>query len=93
VKMAISIPDSLLEELDRVRKECRASRSHVITLAIREYLDRMKSHKLLEDLNASFVSDRPAKRKVREKGKGHYAGKVLVSRSAIDHSACSVRRA
>jgi metal-responsive CopG/Arc/MetJ family transcriptional regulator len=77
MKTAISIPDELFEELDKVSKKYRASRSHMITLAIGEYLDRMKSRKLLEDLNASFVSDSPKERKVREKGKKQYARKVL----------------
>jgi hypothetical protein len=80
IKTAISIPDELFKELDKVSREYRASRSHVITLAIGEYLDRMKSRKLLEGLNASFVSDRPAERKVRAKGKRHYARKVLKER-------------
>ena len=80
MKTAISIPDELFEELDKVSKEYRASRSHVITVAIGEYLDRMKSRKLLEDLNASLVSDSPEERKVRERGRRHYAGKVLKER-------------
>ena len=80
VKTAISIPDDLFEELDKVSKEYRASRSRVITLAIEEYLDRMKSRKLLRDLNMSFVSDSPAESKAREKGKKHYARKVLRER-------------
>ena len=80
MKMAISIPDELFEELDKVSKQYQASRSHMITLAIGEYLDRMKSRKLLEDLNASFVSDSPAEGKIREKGKRHYGGKVLKER-------------
>jgi metal-responsive CopG/Arc/MetJ family transcriptional regulator len=80
MKTAISIPDELFEELDKVSKQYRTSRSHVITLAIREYLDRIKSRKLLEDINASFVSDSPEERKIREKGKRHYAGKVLKER-------------
>jgi metal-responsive CopG/Arc/MetJ family transcriptional regulator len=77
MKTAISIPDELFEELDKVSKQYRASRSHMITLAIGEYLDRMKSRKLLEDLNVSFVSDSPEEREVRKSGKGQYARKVL----------------
>ena len=80
MKTAISIPDALFEELDKVSKKYRASRSHVITLAIGEYLDRMKSRKLLEDLNASFVSDSPEEREVRKRGKRQYARKVLKER-------------
>jgi metal-responsive CopG/Arc/MetJ family transcriptional regulator len=80
MKTAISIPDDLFEELDKVRKEYRASRSHIITLAIEEYLDRMKSRKLLEDLNASFVSDSPEEREVKKGGKRQYVRKVLRER-------------
>lgn len=80
MKTAISIPDDLFEELDKASKEYRASRSHMITLAIGEYLERMKSRKLLEDLNASFVGDSPTERKVRDKGKKRYARKVLKER-------------
>lgn len=80
MKTAISIPDELFEELDKVSKQYRASRSHVITLAIGEYLERMKSRTLLEDVDASLVSDSPAERKVSAKGKRHYAGKVLKER-------------
>jgi metal-responsive CopG/Arc/MetJ family transcriptional regulator len=80
MKTAISIPDDLFKELDKVSKQYRASRSHMITLAIGEYLDRMKSRKLLEDLNATLVSDSPTERKVRDRGKKRYAKKVLKER-------------
>ena len=49
----------------------------MITLAIGEYLGRIKSRKLLERLNASFVADNPMEAKVRYMGKKRYARKVL----------------
>jgi metal-responsive CopG/Arc/MetJ family transcriptional regulator len=77
MRTRISIPDRLFEEMETARKECRVSRNEMITLAIGEYLGRIKSRKLLERLNASFVADNPMEAKVRYMGKKRYARKVL----------------
>jgi metal-responsive CopG/Arc/MetJ family transcriptional regulator len=53
-KTAISIEQPLFEEIDSLAKEMEVSRSHLFTLAAREYIQQHKSRKLLETINAAY---------------------------------------
>ena len=51
MKTAISVPDDIFEEVDRLAKDHNWSRSEVFVIAVKHYLDNLKSQKLLAALN------------------------------------------
>jgi len=53
VKTAISIEKPLFEELEALAEEMAVSRSRLISLAAQEFIERYKSQKLLEAINAA----------------------------------------
>ena len=53
VKTAISMDKPLFDEVDTLAQEMEVSRSHLFTLAAREYIQRHKSQKMLEAVNAA----------------------------------------
>jgi metal-responsive CopG/Arc/MetJ family transcriptional regulator len=54
MKTAISVPDEMFKEIEEVTKECDCSRSQVFVMAVREFLERRKSKRLLEALNETY---------------------------------------
>lgn len=77
MKTAISVPDEVFHEVDKVAKERHSSRSEVIVTAVREYLDRRKSGDLLNALNEAYGTAETAEDyKIRQKSKKRY-GKFL----------------
>jgi len=52
-KTAISIEKNLFEEVESLAEEMEVSRSHLFTLAAREFVQRHKSQKLLDAINAA----------------------------------------
>lgn len=74
MKTAISIPDALFQEAERVAKERRISRSEVFASALREYLEKRRSQRLLQDINEALAAaETPEEYTVRQKGKKRYA--------------------
>ncbi len=51
MKTAVSIPDELFRGIDALAKERKQSRSEIFSAALREYLEKQRSQKLLETLN------------------------------------------
>ncbi|MDH4164443.1 MAG: ribbon-helix-helix protein, CopG family [Nitrospirota bacterium] len=81
MKTAISVPDALFDEVERAAKENHVSRSEVFVIAVREYLEKRKAKKLLDDLNESLaVVESPEEYAVRRKSKQRYARTVLKER-------------
>ena len=54
IKTAISIEKPLFEEVDALAQELEVSRSHLFGLAAREFVQRHKSQKLLDAINAAY---------------------------------------
>jgi len=54
VKTAISMPKAMLEEAQEAARELKVSRSHVIVLALKDYLRQRENQRLLEQLNAAY---------------------------------------
>ena len=54
IKTAISIEKPLFEEVDALARELEISRSHLFGLAAREFVQRHKSQKLLDAINAAY---------------------------------------
>ena len=73
MKIAISIPDKIFQEIERFSKEHRYSRSEVFVMAVKEFLEKLKSKELFNALNK--VYSRPGSLEettLRGKSKAHY---------------------
>jgi len=73
MKTAISVPDDVFHEVDKVAKESHSSRSEVIVAALREYLERRRSGALLKALNEAYgTAETGEEYEVRQKAKKRY---------------------
>ncbi len=78
MKTAISIPDHLFEEVSKLAQKNKTSRSQIFRTAVEEYLERLRAHKLLEDLNSAYAQEETHSEKLlRKKSIDHYAGTIL----------------
>ena len=78
MKIAISIPDDLFEEIEEVAKDSKCSRSKIYAIALKEHLEKIKSQKLLNDLNEAYSpQELQSEKQLREKSKKYYARKVV----------------
>lgn len=59
VKTAISIQQSLFEEVDALAQELELSRSRLFVLAVEEFIQRHHNHRLQEAIDAAYA-DMPA---------------------------------
>ena len=81
MKTAISIPDEIFRKADEAAKEYNYSRSELFTLAVKEFLEKMKSKRLLETINEAYSEPEAIEEtSLREKGKKYYSRKVLKGR-------------
>ena len=78
MKTAISIPDKIFEEVEKYSKEHRYSRSEVFVMAVREFLEKLKSKELLNTLNELYSEPESLEETtLREKSKKYYSKKIL----------------
>jgi len=78
MKTAISVPDSIFKEVDRLAKDHNWSRSEVFVVAVKQYLEKLKSQKLLAALNMTYPGEESFEERLfRQKSKRHFARKVL----------------
>lgn len=79
MKTAISVPDDIFREVDRLSKETHRSRSEIFSEAVREYLRRLQNKKMLDRLNEAYAEPeskeavswrKAAKRRYAEATKG-----------------------
>ncbi len=54
IKTAISIEKRLFEEIESLAEEMAVSRSHLFTLATRDFIQHRRSQKLLDAINAAY---------------------------------------
>jgi metal-responsive CopG/Arc/MetJ family transcriptional regulator len=81
MKTAISVPDTLFDEVEKIAKENRSSRSEVFVTAVREYLEKRKSQKMLDDLNSALaVAETAEEYSDRQKIKKRFAKVVRKER-------------
>jgi len=57
MKTAVSVPDPLFEEADRVARALGKSRSQLYAEALREYLDRHQRQSITERLNEIYDAE------------------------------------
>ena len=77
MKTAISIPDDIFKDIDKLSKELHCSRSRLIADAAKEYIEKIKNKKILDALNDAY-SEKETKEEaeLRRKSKKKY-GKLL----------------
>lgn len=77
MKTAISIPDDIFKDIDKLSKELHCSRSQLIADATKEYIEKIKNKKILDALNDAY-SEKETKEEaeLRRKSKKKY-GKLL----------------
>ena len=78
MKTAISVPDEIFEEVDKLAKDHNWSRSEVFVVAVKHYLDNLKSQKLLAALNMAYSEQESLdERSFRQKTKRRFAKRIL----------------
>ena len=78
MKTAISIPDEIFREMEKFAQEHNYSRSEVFVMAIKDFLENLKSKQLLDTLNEVHQDIETAKdTTVRKKAIRHYLKRVL----------------
>ncbi|MBI3814163.1 MAG: CopG family transcriptional regulator [Nitrospinae bacterium] len=81
MKTAISIPDEIFEKAEKAAREYNYSRSELFTIAVKEFLERIKSRRLLDEINEAYSDiETPDETSLRQKGKKYYAHKILKER-------------
>jgi metal-responsive CopG/Arc/MetJ family transcriptional regulator len=56
MKIAISIPDSVFLDVKRLAEEQKRSRSEIVVEAVREYLKKLESHRIIDTLNEVYAT-------------------------------------
>lgn len=78
MKTAISVPDDIFEEVDRLAKDHNWSRSEVFVIAVKHYLNNLKSKELLAALNTAYSEQESSEeRSFRQKSKRRFAKRIL----------------
>ena len=78
MKIAISIPDHLFEEVSKLAQKNQTSRSQIFRRAVEEYLEKLRSIQLLEALNSAYaLEETPSERLLRKKSQEHYVETIL----------------
>jgi len=79
MKTAISVPDDIFKEVNKIAKESGRSRSEVFVDAVKEYIKRAESRRMLETINkvCDEVEETPEDILWRKKALQHFAKYVL----------------
>ena len=78
MKTAISIPDHIFEEVNKLARQKKTSRSQIFCIAVEEYLKKMKAQKLFETLNLAYKDGATPEEKILlATAKEYYESKVL----------------
>jgi len=77
MKVAISIPDDVFQEIEKVAKEQRKSRSQIFVSAAREYLQRRETRRLIERLDEVYSQPEAPEEGSRRRAMGEYQRKRM----------------
>lgn len=78
MKTAISIPDTIFNEVEKFAREHNYSRSEVFVIAVQDFLEKQESQRLLDALNDAYAEAESSEEKtLRKKSKKYFAAKVL----------------
>jgi metal-responsive CopG/Arc/MetJ family transcriptional regulator len=68
IKTAISLQDTLLEQVDAMAREMNIPRSRLFALAVEDFIRRYQNQQLLERLNAAYEdTPDPAEQSLRRR--------------------------
>lgn len=56
MKIAISIPDSVFRDIKKIAEEQKRSRSEVIVEAVKAYLEKLESLRILKALDEAYAA-------------------------------------
>jgi len=56
MKIAISIPESIFRDVKKAAEKQKRSRSEIFVEAVREYLTKLESHRILDTLNEVYAA-------------------------------------
>jgi predicted transcriptional regulator len=54
IKTAISLQDSLFEQVEDLARNLNVSRSHIVALALEEFVQRQHNRQLLDAINQAY---------------------------------------
>ena len=78
MKIAISIPDSVFREVKKAAEEQKRSRSEIFVEAVKAYLEKLESHRILEALNEAYAGpETPEEKDTRAASLELYKSTVL----------------
>lgn len=77
MKIAISIPDDVFEEVEKIAKEQKKSRSQVFVSAAREYIRRSETRRIVEKLDKVYSQSDAPDEVARRKAMAEYQRKRL----------------
>jgi len=78
MKTAISIPNDLFKEIDQLAEEKKTSRSQIFCSAVTLYLEKIKSQRLLGELNSAYGHEETSEEKlVQKKSLEYYKRQIL----------------
>lgn len=67
VKTAISLDENLFNEINQLASDMHVSRSKLFTLAVKDFLKKQESGKLLAQLNAAYADSPSEEEKIISK--------------------------
>ncbi|HCS47498.1 MAG TPA: CopG family transcriptional regulator [Candidatus Aminicenantes bacterium] len=56
MKIAISIPENIFRDVKKAAEKQKRSRSEIFVEAVREYLEKLESRRILERLNEAYAA-------------------------------------
>ena len=78
MKIAISVPDSVFREVKKVAEEQKCSRSEIFVEAVKAYLEKLESRRILLALNEVYARpETEEERRTRAADFGLYKSTVL----------------
>ena len=77
MKTAISIPDDLFEQVEKLSKKRQSSRSEVFATAVKDFLEKERSRELLSALDEAYSEAESAEEQaLRARSKRYYARRI-----------------
>ncbi len=86
MKTAISIPDDLFKEVNKLAQKNKTSRSQIFRTAVEEYLKKLRSHKLLEALNSAYADEETSEEMLLRKKSIEYYDSTILKKKNDDQT-------
>jgi metal-responsive CopG/Arc/MetJ family transcriptional regulator len=76
IKTAISIEQSLYDQVNALATEMKIPRSKLFAIAIEDYLHRKKHHQILESINEAYADSLDEPEQIMLEEMRHHQGKL-----------------